>query len=71
MVTRETTRADGSTATVTETVVRESERDGTPSIGERVGNLAYTGAGVIGITGVALLLIILGLILRRRNGEEE
>ena len=39
--------------------------------GERVGNLAYTGAGVIGITGVALLLIILGLILRRRNGEEE
>ena len=71
VVTRETTRADGSTATVTETVVRESERDGTPSIGERVGNLAYTGAGVIGITGVALLLIILGLILRRRNGEEE
>lgn len=71
VVTRETTRADGSTATVTETVVREGERDGTPSIGERVGNLAYTGAGVIGITGVALLLIILGLILRRRNGEEE
>ena len=71
VVTRETTRADGSTATVTETVVREGEGDGTPSIGERVGNLAYTGAGVIGITGVALLLIILGLILRRRNGEEE
>lgn len=71
VVTRETTRADGSTSTVTETVVREGEGDGTPSIGERVGNLAYTGAGVIGITGVALLLIILGLILRRRNGEEE
>lgn len=71
VVTRETTRADGSTATVTETVVKRGEGDGTPSIGERVGNLAYTGAGVIGITGVALLLIILGLILRRRNGEEE
>jgi len=71
VVTRETTRADGSTSTVTETVVREGEGDGTPSIGERVGNLAYTGAGVIGITGLAVLLIILGLILRRRNDEEE
>lgn len=71
VVTRETTRADGSTATVTETVVREGEGDGTPSIGERVGNLASTGAGVVGITGLAVLLIILGLILRRRNGEEE
>ena len=71
VVTRETTRADGSTSTVTETVVREGEGDGTPSIGERVGNLAYTGAGVIGITGVAVLLIIFGLILRRRDGEEE
>lgn len=71
VVTRETTRADGSTAAVTETVVRRSEGDGTASIGERVGNLAYTGAGVIGITGVAVLLIIFGLILRRRDGEEE
>lgn len=72
VVTRETTRADGSTATVTETVVREGEGDETPSISKRVGDLASTGAGVLGITGVALLLIILGLILRRRNdGDEE
>ena len=71
VVTRETTRADGSTATVTETVVREGEGDGTPSISKRVGDLASTGAGVLGITGVAVLLIILGLILRRRNDEEE
>ena len=71
VVTRETTRADGSTATVTETVVREGEGDETPSISKRVGDLASTGAGVLGITGVAVLLIILGLILRRRNDEEE
>ena len=72
VVTRETTRADGSTSTVTETVVREGEGDGTPSISKRVGDLASTGAGVLGITGVAVLLIILGLILRRRNdGDEE
>lgn len=71
VVTRETTRADGSTATVTETVVRKGEGDAAPSISKRVGDLASTGAGVLGITGVAVLLIILGLILRRRNGEEE
>lgn len=70
IVTRETTRADGSRATVTETVVRKGE-DETPQLSERVGNLAYTGAGVLGITGIAVLLIILGLILRRRNGDEE
>ena len=72
VVTRETTRADGSTATVTETVVRKGEGDAAPSISKRVGDLASTGAGVLGITGVAVLLIILGLILRRRNdGDEE
>lgn len=72
VVTRETTRADGSPATVTETQVKEvGGGDGTPSIGKRIGNLASTGAGVLGITGVAVLLIILGLILRRRDGEEE
>lgn len=71
VVTRETTRADGAPATVTETVVKKSEGDGTPSIGERFGDLASTGASVIGITGVAVLLIILGLILRRRNDDEE
>lgn len=36
-----------------------------------LGDLAATDAGVIGITGLAVLLIILGLILRRRNGDEE
>lgn len=72
VVTRETTRADGSPATVTETQVKEvGGGDGTPSIGKRIGNLASTGAGVLGITGVAVLLIILGLILHRRDGEEE
>ena len=72
VVTRETTRADGSTATVTETVVRKGEGDAAPSISKRVGDLASTGAGVLGITGVAVLLIILGLILLRRNdGDEE
>ena len=71
MVTRETTRADGSPATVTETVVKRGEGDGTPSIGERVGDLASTGASVIGITGLAVLLILLGLFLRRRNDDEE
>ena len=71
VVTRETTRADGSPATVTETVVKRGEGDGTPSIGERVGDLASTGASVIGITGLAVLLILLGLFLRRRNDDEE
>ncbi|OHR24114.1 hypothetical protein [Corynebacterium sp. HMSC034A01] len=71
VVTRETTRADGSPATVTETVVKRGEGDGTPSIGERVGDLASTGASVIGITGLAVLLILLGLFLRRRNDNEE
>lgn len=70
IVTRETTREDGSTATVTETVVRKDGGGSGSSIRERVGDLASTGAGVIGITGLAVLLIILGLILRRRNGEE-
>ena len=72
VVTHETTRADGSTATVTETQVnRAGGGGGTPSIGKRIGDLASTGAGVLGITGVAVLLIILGLMLRRRDGEEE
>ena len=73
IVTHETTRADGSPAKVTETVVRREggEGGGTSSLRERVGNLAYTGASVIGITGIALVLIILGFILRRRDGEEK
>lgn len=70
VITHETTRADGSTATVTETAVRKGGGDGS-SMRERAGDLAYTGAGVLGITGLAVLLIILGLILRRRNGEED
>lgn len=71
VITRETTRADGSTATVTETAVRKAGGGSGSSIRERVGDLASTGASVIGITGLAVLLIILGLILRRRNGEED
>ena len=72
VVTRETTRADGSTATVTETQVNGvGGGGGTPSIGKRFGDLASTGAGVLGVTGLAVLLIILGLILRRRNDDEE
>ena len=38
--------------------------------GSRTG-LASTGASVLGITGIALLLILLGLAMRRRNREEE
>lgn len=71
VITHETTRADGPTATVTETAVRKAGGGNGSSIRERVGDLASTGAGVIGITGLAVLLIILGLILRRRNGEED
>lgn len=70
VITRETTRADGSTVTVTETAVRKAGGGDGSSIRERVGDLAYTGAGVIGIAGLAVLLIILGLILRRRNDDE-
>lgn len=33
--------------------------------------LASTGAGVLGITGIALLLIVLGLVIRRRKNQEE
>lgn len=71
VITHETTRTDGSTVTVTETAVRKAGGGSGSSIRERVGDLAYTGAGVIGIAGLAVLLIILGLILRRRNGEED
>lgn len=71
VVTHETARADGSTATVTETVVRKTGGGDGSSIRKRVGDLASTGAGVMSITWLAVLLIILGLILRRRNGEEE
>lgn len=70
VITHETTRTDGSTVTVTETAVRKAGGGSGSSIRERVGDLAYTGAGVIGITGLAVLLIILGLILRRRNDDE-
>ena len=70
VITHETTRADGSTVTVTETAVRKAGGGNGSSIRERVGDLASTGAGVIGITGLAVLLIILGLILRRRNDDE-
>ncbi|WKD58178.1 hypothetical protein CAPI_08255 [Corynebacterium capitovis DSM 44611] len=38
--------------------------------GQRAG-LASTGAGVIGITAIAVLLIALGLVLRRRDRKEE
>ena len=72
VVTRETTRSDGSATTVTETRVQDAGGGDTgSSIRKRVGDLAYTGAGVIGISGVAVLLIIVGLFLRRRDGEEE
>lgn len=75
VITRETTRADGSRATVTETVTRapgggSGDGRGDGSGTARRGGLASTGAGVLGITGIAALLIILGLWLRRR-GEEE
>lgn len=78
VITRETTRADGSRATVTETVTRapgsgsgsgDGGDGGSGSGAARRGGLASTGAGVLGITGIAALLIILGLWLRRR-GEE-
>ncbi|WP_066524076.1 hypothetical protein [Corynebacterium bouchesdurhonense] len=80
VITRETTRSDGSRATVTETVTRapgsgsgsgdgSGSGSGTGSGAARRGGLASTGAGVLGITGIAALLIILGLWLRRR-GEE-
>ena len=75
VVTRETTRADGSRTTVTETVTRGSGGSGSGGSGsgskrERSGGLAYTGAGVLGITALAALLIILGLLLRRRDRED-
>ena len=35
------------------------------------GDLAYTGASVIGITVIAALLILLGLWLRRREDEDD
>lgn len=38
--------------------------------GQRSG-LASTGAGVLGITGIALLLIALGVVMRRRDRKEE
>lgn len=70
VITRETTRADGSRATVTETVTRApGGGSGGGSGTARRGGLASTGAGVLGITGIAALLIILGLWMRRR-GEE-
>ncbi|WP_165164990.1 hypothetical protein [Corynebacterium qintianiae] len=43
---------------------------GEKSHAERAG-LASTGAGVIGLTGIALLLILVGIILRRRKNEED
>lgn len=71
VATRETTGSDGSRTTVTETVTRGSGSDaGGGSKGERSGGLAYTGAGVLGMTALAALLIILGLLLRRRERED-
>lgn len=69
VITRETTRADGSRATVTETVTRAPGSGSGGSGTARRGGLASTGAGVLGITGIAALLIILGLWLRRREEE--
>ena len=72
VITRETTRADGSRTTVTETATRAPGGGSASSGGSgtaRRGGLASTGAGVLGITGIAALLIILGLWMRRR-GEE-
>lgn len=47
---------------------REGGRDADRG-GQRAG-LASTGAGVLGITAVGLLLIALGVVLRRRSGRE-
>ncbi|QPK83023.1 hypothetical protein G7Y29_09290 [Corynebacterium qintianiae] len=44
--------------------------DGQRGSGQRTG-LASTGAGVLGITGIALLLVVLGLLIRRRDRKEE
>lgn len=83
VVTRETTSPDGSPTTVTETVTRGSGGSGSGGSGsgsesgtgdgskrERSGGLAYTGAGVLGITAFAALLIALGIFLRRRDRED-
>ncbi|SDL93794.1 hypothetical protein SAMN04488535_1313 [Corynebacterium mycetoides] len=45
-------------------------RDSSGVPGQRSG-LASTGAGVIGLTGIALLLILVGIILRCRKNEED
>lgn len=83
VITHETTGAGGAPITVTETVVRgagpgsggaggSGSNTGGQSVRERAAALASTGAGVIGITLVAALLIALGLWLRRRDdGDEE
>lgn len=63
-----TTGPDGRTSTI---VQPAGNTPGTPGGGSRSGGLAYTGANVLWAGGLGALLILLGIMLARRNTNEQ
>lgn len=63
-----TTGPDGRTSTI---VRPAGNTPGTPGGGSRSGGLAYTGANVLWAGGLGALLILMGILLARRNTHEQ